>query len=161
MVKTIKRPTIETMKHINRITLIFISCLLCACAGTPPKSITQPQSLQPCPSSPNCVSSYAEKNDAHYIAPLDSKLSIEEKLTRMHRLLSAKSNIAITQKEKGYLRAEATSSFWRFVDDLEFLFTPEQIFMRSASRLGYSDFGVNRRRLEAIRSEFKADLLEP
>lgn len=142
------------MNHIKIATLLILTSLLIACAGTPPKIITNPQVLLPCPSSPNCVSSFADKNDPHYIAPLTSKLAIEDKVNRMHQLLSDKSKIEVIHSETHYLRAEATSSFWGFVDDIEFIFTDEQIHMRSASRLGYSDLGVNRQRLETIRSEF-------
>ena len=142
------------MSNIKKTALFFFTSLLFACAGTPPKIITNPQGLLPCPSSPNCVSSFAELSDPHYIAPLDSKLSIVDKSNRLHQLLSAKSNIEVIHSETHYLRAEATSSFWGFVDDLEFIFTDDQIHMRSASRLGYSDLGANRRRLESIRLEF-------
>ena len=57
-----------------------------------------------------------------------------------------------------YLHVEFTSAIFRFVDDVEFLFDAGSgtIHMRSASRAGYSDFGVNRRRMEAIRSQFDA-----
>ena len=142
------------MNNIKKATLLILTSLLMACAGTPPKIITNPQVLPTCPSSPNCVSSFADKNDPHYIAPLDSKLSVDNKLKRLHQLLSVKSNIEVIHSETHYLRAEATSSFWGFVDDVEFILTGEQIHMRSASRLGYSDLGVNRQRLETIRSEF-------
>jgi uncharacterized protein (DUF1499 family) len=55
-----------------------------------------------------------------------------------------------------YLHAEARSLIFRFVDDVEFLIDPGQrrIQVRSASRIGYSDFGVNRRRVERIRQAF-------
>lgn len=60
-------------------------------------------------------------------------------------------------KEDGvYLHAEVRSFLFRFVDDLEFLIDTEQslIHMRSASRTGYSDLGVNRRRVEHVRKAF-------
>jgi uncharacterized protein (DUF1499 family) len=64
----------------------------------------------------------------------------------------------IVEDTGAYLHVECTSAVFRFVDDVEFLFDDGSgtIFMRSASRSGYSDFGVNRRRMEAIRSQFDA-----
>jgi len=61
----------------------------------------------------------------------------------------------ITMKDH-YIHAEFTSAFFRFVDDVEFYFDSEAkiIQMRSASRIGYSDFGVNRQRMEKVRSLF-------
>ena len=53
-----------------------------------------------------------------------------------------------------YLYAEYSSALFGFVDDVEFYFPPEThiIHVRSASRLGHSDLGVNRKRIEAIRA---------
>jgi uncharacterized protein (DUF1499 family) len=62
-----------------------------------------------------------------------------------------------------YIHAEFTSAFFRFVDDVEFYFDSEAkiIHMRSASRIGYSDFGVNRERLEKVRSLFGDSIISP
>jgi uncharacterized protein (DUF1499 family) len=62
-----------------------------------------------------------------------------------------------------YIHAEFTSAFFRFVDDVEFYFDSEAkiIHMRSASRIGYSDFGVNRKRLEKLRSLFNDSAISP
>jgi uncharacterized protein (DUF1499 family) len=61
--------------------------------------------------------------------------------------------VRITEDEPGYIRAEFSSRFFKFVDDVEFLLDAQtgRIDYRSASRVGYYDFGVNRRRLETIR----------
>ena len=60
--------------------------------------------------------------------------------------------------EERYIHTEFTSAFFRFVDDVEFLLDDgtRTIHVRSASRVGYSDFGVNRRRVEELRSRFDA-----
>ena len=55
-----------------------------------------------------------------------------------------------------YLHAEFTTPVFRFVDDVEFLLAADAIHVRSASRLGWSDFGVNRRRVERLRRAFAA-----
>ena len=69
----------------------------------------------------------------------------------------------IITMEDHYIRAEFTSAFFRFVDDVEFYFDTEAkiIHMRSASRIGYSDFGVNRERLEKLRSLFNDLVINP
>ena len=65
------------------------------------------------------------------------------------------SRTRILTKEEDYIRVEYTSRLFRFVDDVEFYFPEEPVIhVRSASRLGYSDLGANRRRVERIRELF-------
>jgi uncharacterized protein (DUF1499 family) len=136
---------------------LFLFSLLSACAGQPPKSLlSDPKQLSLCPSKPNCVSSYDDKQGNHFIAPIQSNLSIKEKHLKLTELISKEDNTAITASSSTYIRAQYSSSFWGFVDDVEFILEDSQIQMRSASRLGYSDFGVNRKRLESIRTQFTA-----
>lgn len=125
--------------------------LLSACAGERPQSIgVRDGQLSPCPSSPNCVTSQ-DGNDQHSIAPLtfngDPALAMRE--LRAH--LAARGDTTIIIEEPNYLRVEFRTTF--FVDDGEFLLNEEgrRIEMRSASRVGYSDLGKNRSRLEEIR----------
>lgn len=142
------------MKHLQMIGLLLSTSLLTACAGNPPAFMDTPKTLSPCPSSPNCVSSTAESHDSHYIAPISSNLTLKQKHTRLSDILSKQDNAKITKTDTHYIRAEFTSSFWGFVDDVEFFLTDTQILLRSSSRLGYSDFGANRNRLERLRSQF-------
>ena len=134
---------------------VFMLACVSACAGQPPSNLgSQSQPLAQCPSTPNCVSSYDAVEDSHYIKPISSKLSIKAKHQKLTQIISNTDNTQITQSSPAYIRAEYTSAFWGFVDDVEFVLEDTQIQMRSASRLGYSDLGVNRKRLESIRSEF-------
>ena len=58
--------------------------------------------------------------------------------------------------EAGYIHAEVTSAIMRYDDDVEFLFvTDQRIDVRSSSRIGYYDFGVNRERVDALRAGFE------
>jgi uncharacterized protein (DUF1499 family) len=112
--------------------------------------------LSPCPDSPNCVSSRAD-DAGHRIEPISFKGSPDEAVARLKAALR---NIPRTQivSEKGdYLHAEATSLLFRFVDDVEFLVDRDAkvIHVRSASRVGHSDLGANRARVERIREEFR------
>jgi apolipoprotein D and lipocalin family protein len=111
--------------------------------------------LTPCPNSPNCVSSLAE-DKRHFIAPIP--YSGENAVTQ-HKLLEILNSFKRTRVvriEENYIHAEFVSSVFRFVDDVEFYFdeSVKVIQVKSASRTGYSDFGVNRRRVEEIRKQF-------
>jgi len=108
--------------------------------------------LPPCPESPNCVSSQAG-DSAHYIAPLAAAPDPELAWRRLKAALGALPRLRVVEEDPDYLHAEATSRVFRFVDDVEFLLDRDGglIHVRSASRTGYSDFGVNRRRVERIR----------
>jgi len=112
-------------------------------------------SLPACPDKPNCVSSLA-RDPAHSIAPYTYSGSVQDALHRLKTALAAEKRLTITTEQGDYLHAEARSLLFRFVDDVEFLLDPghKQIHVRSASRTGYSDLGVNRRRVERIRRAF-------
>ncbi|MFN3164366.1 MAG: DUF1499 domain-containing protein [Pseudohongiellaceae bacterium] len=129
--------------------LLALLPFLSACAGEPPQDIgVQGGRLAPCPDSPNCVSSF-ESDETHGIAPLNADLeTIEQVLVEMERT-------NIVSVEGNYLYAEFTSRLMGFVDDVEFLYDPGSgmTHVRSASRLGYSDLGANRDRIESIRSQ--------
>jgi uncharacterized protein (DUF1499 family) len=109
----------------------------------------------PCPSSPNCVSSQSHDAD-HFIDPIAFQGSLKEAQARFKQVLSSLPRTRIVEEEPGYLRAESTSLIFRFTDDLECVFddTLKVIHVRSASRIGYSDLGANRKRVEAIRQHF-------
>ena len=107
--------------------------------------------LKATPSSPNAVSSQA--TDAHQIAPLAYKGPQEQAMKALKAIVEGTPNARIVETKPDYLYAEYASSLLGFVDDVEFYVPPNAkiIHVRSASRLGYSDLGVNRKRIEAIR----------
>lgn len=77
---------------------------------------------------------------------------------RLMKILESGQRTKVSDIRDNYIRAEFTSAVFRFTDDVEFYFQQEQageilIHIRSASRIGYSDFGVNRKRIEKIRSQ--------
>ena len=124
---------------------------LTACAGEPPQNIgVQDGRLTACPDSPNCVASF-ESDAEHGIQPLQANL------LQVERVLLGLVEANIVESRDGYLYAEFTSRLMRYVDDVEFLedSTAGVIHVRSASRLGYSDLGVNRKRIENIRGLLK------
>jgi len=113
--------------------------------------------LGPCPSSPNCVSSTAPVEDrTHYIEPLHFSDSPAIAWRRLCGVVERLPRVRVVEKSDSYLHAEFRTAMLRFVDDAEFLLDASRgiIHVRSASRLGKSDFGVNRRRIEALREAF-------
>ncbi len=111
--------------------------------------------LAPCPSSPNCVSTQAE-DETHRIEPMHFSGSRDAAMQRLRSVVSSMPRVQVIAERDDYLYAEATSLIFRFVDDVEFLIDEEakQIHFRSASRVGRSDFGANRGRMEQIHQAF-------
>ncbi|HZX22664.1 MAG TPA: DUF1499 domain-containing protein [Woeseiaceae bacterium] len=127
----------------------------CATMSGSELDLTEEGRLPPCPSSPNCVSSGADPSDGtHYIEPLQIDGDAQAAWQRLIEYLESESAYTIVEQRENYLRAEARTKILRFVDDVIFHLRPEEgaIAMRSSSRLGYSDLGKNRRRLEALRT---------
>lgn len=109
--------------------------------------------LAPCPESPNCVSSY-ETDEEHGIEAMALEGETAVAQARLLAIIQAMPGSTVVTNEPGYLHAEFRSAMWGFVDDVEFYFDEEAglIHFRSASRLGYGDGGVNRRRMEEVRA---------
>lgn len=112
--------------------------------------------LKPCPSSPNCVSSLAQ-DQRHRIDPFAMVGTAEQSLERLARTLAGLPRTRIIQKSPLHLRVECRTRLG-FVDDLDFWVDEARqvVQVRSASRIGYWDFGVNRRRVETLRHHYMA-----
>jgi uncharacterized protein (DUF1499 family) len=111
--------------------------------------------LAPCKPSPNCVSSQAERGDTvHYVAPFAAGASPGDTFARLKRIVQETARARIVTDTPDYLYAEYSSRVFGFVDDVEFWLDARAgvIQVRSASRLGYSDLGVNRDRIEGFRA---------
>ncbi|SJM96234.1 conserved exported hypothetical protein [Crenothrix polyspora] len=120
--------------------------------------------LAPCLNSPNCVSSQANQLDErHYIAPFKIKGTPEAAWLMLRTTLKKHDRTIITHETATTLHAEAVSLVFSFVDDIDIILDANAglIHIRSASRVGHSDFGVNRKRIEALRSQLqKANVIE-
>ena len=116
-----------------------------------------PRALKPCPASPNCVSSLAEEDSTHRVPPLRWTGDLPQAKDRLRHAVLAAGNATFVAVENTYWHIEFRSRLFRFVDDVEFLFEPRAklIHVRSASRVGRSDLGVNRKRVEKIRAFFQ------
>jgi uncharacterized protein (DUF1499 family) len=134
-------------KHLSLYVCILLSATPAA-AG--------PSRISPCPDSPNCVSS--QSNDsAHFIEPLRYTGNLADARQKLIELLENSKHNRLISAETDYIHAEFRSLIFNFVDDVEFYFSSEDriIHVRSASRTGYYDFGVNRRRVERLRGTFE------
>lgn len=122
-------------------------------AGTPPDNLgIHDGHLTNCPSSPNCVVSQGGDPE-HAIAPISYHVDLTTAKETLLKVLSVVPRTTIVEQSDNYIRVESESRIMGFIDDAEFYFPPDEqvIQIRSASRLGESDLGVNRRRLEQIR----------
>ena len=102
--------------------------------------------LSACPPSPNCVSSEAGTPDSHRVEPLP--LAAWEKLPEA----IAEMGGDIIVRDDSYIAAEIRTPLMQFVDDVEFRKGDAAVHVRSASRVGHSDMGANKKRVEELRT---------
>jgi len=103
--------------------------------------------LAPCKRSPNCVSSQADPSDReHYIAPIRGSIATARSAIESYP------RTRVIRAEENYIYAEFHTRLLRYVDDVELYFDGRVLQVRSCSRLGRRDFGVNRKRVEALRA---------
>jgi uncharacterized protein (DUF1499 family) len=160
------------MKKLSRVLIagvaVIAAVLLVRCSilghssksGQPPGLVSG--TLAPCPDKPNCVSSEAGEDADHQIAPLDySAISPEEAWAKIQQVIKALGG-EVTIVEDEYIAATFSSFLFKFTDDVECrLDAPQnQIHIRSASRVGHSDLGVNRKRAESIARSFGEGVAE-
>ena len=147
-------------RFIRGIATAMMASLVAACAGERPTDLGVWQGkLRDCPNSPNCVSSFAV--DAHHrIEPFVFSGDADLAFARLRTVLEHRHDTVLIGQSPTYLRVELQTRL--FVDDGEFLLDApgQRIHVRSASRLGYSDLGKNRSRLESIRAAFQRSLAE-
>ena len=112
--------------------------------------------LAQCPSTPNCVLSQSG-DTKHKIKPISYSTSLEAAKEKLIKVIQSMDGTRIITQEKVYWHVEFTTRWLRFIDDVEFYFmeTESLIHLRSASRSGYWDLGVNRKRTKKIRTKFE------
>jgi uncharacterized protein (DUF1499 family) len=117
--------------------------------------------LQPCPDSPNCVSTQALQTDAeHHMAAVPYTGDANFMMTQILKVVSAMPRATIIKQEGDYLHVAFRSRVFGFVDDVEFYLDDSNklIHFRSAARLGRGDMGVNRKRMSEISEMLKTPL---
>ena len=141
------------------ITLAILT-LLHSCQSKRPTNIGLTDSpegklLQKCPETPNCLSSHYPADKDHYIEPIAYKMEKLQAKKLITGILKKSPSAKIINEDDNYVYAEYTSAVFKFVDDVEFNFSQNNVIhIRSASRLGKKDFGVNSKRLEEIKFRF-------
>lgn len=132
--------------------IVLVGMSLFGCSGKRPDFDLTGNRLPPCPDSPNCVSSQAA-DESHRVEPLAFQDDPAAAWERLRSAVREMPRTEIVQDDGEWMHATFTSTIFRFVDDVLFRLNPSEqtIHVRSASRLGYSDLGTNRRRVEAIR----------
>ena len=130
-------------------TMSFLSCM----SERPENLGLKDGRLSNCPDKPNCVCSF-QSDDKHFIEPLSYKNNDTEVHEKIVRALKELPRTKIITETETYIHAECTSLIFRFTDDLEIYIDNGQklVHFRSASRVGHSDLGVNRKRVEQIKS---------
>ncbi|CAM3990322.1 DUF1499 domain-containing protein [Vibrio neonatus] len=106
------------------------------------------RSIQPCADKPNCVSTQ-DGREKYALAPFVLKPSAT--LEAIENVALSLGRAKTADRQENYLRIEYTSKVFRFVDDLELRISGDKLIVRSESRKGHSDFGVNRKRADALR----------
>jgi uncharacterized protein (DUF1499 family) len=135
-------------------SILSLGILVTGCTGARPMHLgVHDGKLAPCPATPNCVSSQTMDKD-HAIEPFAFSGTPAGAMADLKKVLSVMPRAKIVTATETYLHAEFTSALFRFVDDVEFWIDANTkiIHLRSASRVGRSDLGVNRKRIEHLRS---------
>lgn len=159
---------------INTSIFLFLGVFLVAWGNTSengPKFLVN-QKLIPCGKKPNCVSS-EDSRETHSIAPLNFSVDVEKAKAALVSIIKEMEGEIVIQKELKstennsgeiannlYIEAVFTSKFFKFKDDLALLLNTKEnkISLRSASRVGYSDFKVNLKRTQRFRELFEKKL---
>lgn len=141
---------------MHRPVACTLAVLLVACAAPPPADVGFAEGPAPCPSSPNCVSSDAER-ESQRVEALRFAGDAADAWRRARIALLSLPRTRVLDEAPAYLHAESTTAVMRYRDDLELWLRPErgEIAVRSASRLGHGDMGANRARVEALRAAFE------
>lgn len=150
-------PFLLPMIRVQMKVLIFTAALmLTACSQT--QGMIDDRSAKPCVDSPNCVSTQ-DSRESHQLAPFELTDSATLDNIEQVALSLPRANTAV--KKDNYLRIEYTSRVFGFVDDLELRMANSKLWVRSQSRVGYYDFGVNRKRAQTLRAALQqANLIE-
>ena len=113
--------------------------------------------LADCPKSPNCVCTQAT-SESHQRAAILCPGDAATTMKRVKSTIGSMPRTRIVEESENYLRVEFTTAIMRYVDDVEFLIDDSAgvVHFRSASRVGYSDMGANRKRMTAFKEALAA-----
>jgi uncharacterized protein (DUF1499 family) len=141
------------VKRLFIVTALCVGSILSGCTAARPSNLgVRDGRLAACPDNPNCVSSQST-DTVHAVAPLIYTGTATDAFTAIRKIIAGMKRAVVVEETDAYLHIEFTSALFRLVDDVEFIVddAEKKIHIRSASRIGYSDLGVNRKRIEQIR----------
>lgn len=138
---------------VTRAILAILTLVVFGCDAPVPDDLgPRDGTLAPCPETPNCVHTGHRHPEGTRALHLHPDVSGERALAGIREVVESMPRTTVVEQRDGYLHAEARSLVFRFVDDLELLLAADgEVVVRSASRLGRNDLGVNARRVEALR----------
>jgi uncharacterized protein (DUF1499 family) len=142
---------------MKKLYLLLCSLALVGCSVTPPELGISGESLKDCPATPNCISSM--NNGSGDMSPILFNGSMANAKEKLLSVIHSLPRTTVVEERDNYIRVEFRSQLFGFVDDVEFLLSQAQsnktkIDFRSASRLGLSDLGVNKARMEKVTALF-------
>jgi uncharacterized protein (DUF1499 family) len=144
--------------------VLFTLIGLWGCGASKPKDLGMNNGqFKPCPSSPNCVSTQADTSDEeHYMAPIPYQGSRESAQKKIMAVIDEMPRTKVLKDKENYIHVTFTTRIMRYVDDVEFYLPADDklIHFRSASRLGYSDMGKNRERMNTVKEKFAKQSIE-
>lgn len=137
--------------------LLLAASVLSGCSGERPDDLgVRMGTLAPCPGTPNCVHTGLRHPEGTEPMFLAGRVMPDEMMPSLRSVVESMPRTTIVEEADFYIRAEARSLIFRFVDDLELYVTPDrELIVRSASRLGEGDMGVNARRVEELRARLR------
>ncbi len=155
----------KEMKKMIKVSIgsLMLVTILWGCSGNPTERHNSESSgFLDCPDTPNCVSSLV-KNSKYRVEPFKLKKDPKTSWDIVQEMVASLPRTKIVSADNSDIHAECRSMIFRFVDDLTLHLTPSNsiIHIRSVSRTGYSDLGVNRRRVENLRKKLQQkDIIE-
>jgi len=155
----------KEMKKMIKLSIgpLLLISILWGCSGNPKeRQNSESSGFLDCPDTPNCVSSLA-KNPKYRVEPFKLKNDPKTSWGIVQKTVASLSRTKIVSADNSDIHAECKSMIFRFVDDLTLHLNPSNgiIHIRSASRIGYSDLGVNRHRVESLRKKLQRnDMIE-
>jgi uncharacterized protein (DUF1499 family) len=152
---TLSPPSLSRICRRCLATAALLTVPLTGCRGTRPDDLgAKDGQLRPCSSRPNCVESREGADEGHKIEAIAAGPDATATFAKLAETIAATERATVVTKTDTYIHAEFASKLFSFVDDAEFLLDAAagKIHVRSAARLGYRDFNVNRERVEALRA---------
>ena len=150
------------LQVLRPLFVLASTVILFGCSNADTDNVLLPdRSMQPCREKPNCVST-VDKREEYHLADFVLSETGQRNWHLITRQALSLPGASLGYQSDDYIRVECRSRVFKFVDDFEVRRLGQQLMVRSESRVGYSDFGVNRKRAELFRSKLsEAGYIKP